>query len=40
MPENGPDVTGGPAKDNAKTIEMSIDLGAAFAIFTPLLIRI
>jgi hypothetical protein len=40
MTEIGPDLSGGPAKDNAKTIEMSIDLSAPFAILARLLIRI
>jgi hypothetical protein len=40
MPEMIPDVIGGPAKDNAKTIQLSIDLSTLFAIFTPLLIKI
>jgi hypothetical protein len=40
MPEMISDVIGGPAKDNAKTIELSVDLRARFAILTPLLIRI
>jgi hypothetical protein len=40
MPEIGLDLLGAPAKDNAKTIELPIDLSAQFATFTPLLIRI
>jgi hypothetical protein len=40
MPEMIPDVIAAPAKDNAKTIELPIDLSALFATFTPLLIRI